>query len=104
MNHDDTVKLHQWYDSLRRMKHGSEIIGEIEARVRSTEDREIAKTLTSILASELRRREKYPEAEAMLLDLAARFPNDPAPLISLAEQKLYFEQAQVKPSAWQTER
>ena len=96
MNHDDIVKLHQWYDSLQRTKRDAEIIEEIELRIRSTQDQETVKYLTSILASELRRQEKYPEAETTLLGLAANFPDDPAPLISLAEQELYFEQNPAK--------
>jgi hypothetical protein len=91
-NPNDIAELHQWYEWLQRTEHDSKIIAKIQARICLARDNnDLAKMLRSFLATEYRRQKKYGAAEQALLELAAQFPDDPTPLISLAEQKLYFE-------------
>jgi tetratricopeptide (TPR) repeat protein len=89
----DTVSsLHRWYEQLQRTCADQEIVDKILKRIEAEKDRETARSLAFILASEFRREERYREADTILWDLSEQNPAEPYPLIELAEQKLYDEQ------------
>jgi tetratricopeptide (TPR) repeat protein len=92
---DNFVNLHKWYEELQRTCASQEIVDEITRRMNTESNEEDVRSLAFFLANEFRRQERYAEAENILLDLTERNPVEPYPLISLAEQKLYYEE---KPS------
>jgi hypothetical protein len=89
---DNFVNLHKWYERLQRTCADQEIVDEITRRMKAENDKEDARTLAFFLASEFCRQKRYVEAERILLNLSQRNPVEPFPLISLAEQKLYYEE------------
>lgn len=89
---DNVISLYQWYDQLQQTDSDEAILQKIGVRMQAESDSEDARSLAFILASELTRQERYREAENILLDLSAKDPLEPYPLIRLAEVKLYYEQ------------
>lgn len=89
---DNFVNLHKWYGQLQRTCADQEIVDEITRRMKAENDEEDVRSLAFILASEFRRQGQYGEAENILLDLTEQNPVEPYPLVSLAEQKLYYEE------------
>jgi tetratricopeptide (TPR) repeat protein len=89
---DNFVNLHKWYERLQRTCADQEIVDEIMRRMKTESDQETVRSLAFILASEFRQHGRYGEAENILLDLSEQNPNEPYPLIKLAEQKLYYEE------------
>lgn len=87
---DDPYSLHRWYDELRPTLADREIVDAIKRRMADSGEAS-RRFLALILASELRRQQRYRDAEAVLIDVSKQDPNEPYPLISLAEQKLYYE-------------
>jgi tetratricopeptide (TPR) repeat protein len=89
---DQFVRLHDWYEGLRKAHGDREIIEEIKHRMEAESDGEAARSLAFILATEFHHQKRYGEAENILLKLSEQNPVEPSPLISLAEQKLYYEE------------
>lgn len=87
---DDPYSLYRWYDELQRTLADREIVDAIARRMAESGDVS-RRFLALILAGELRRQQRYRDAEAILLEVSKQDPGEPYPLISLAEQKLYYE-------------
>jgi hypothetical protein len=90
---DTEIEIHRWYsDSLRNARYDVDARPAIEDRMRSEADPRRLDILRFCLRSEHQRHGDFAAAEALLLaDIAAR-PDEPMPLIFLAEQKLYYEE------------
>jgi uncharacterized protein DUF6968/uncharacterized protein DUF3658 len=84
--------LHRWYEQWRREGRDADIIPALEERIHHEVDAERVDALRFLLASEHRRRGNYAAAEAVQLADIAAHPDEPMPLIILAEQKLFYEE------------
>ena len=87
------VENYDWFRELERIKGvgNNELINAIEERI-GTESSEIKlRVLRLCLAGEYKWHSRYTEAEEIYCDLFERSPDEPFPLICLAEQKLYWE-------------
>jgi hypothetical protein len=73
-----------------------ELLDAIRQRIKEETDEENRRGLKFTLSTEYAIQERYPEAEVVLLGLHDENPDEPLPLISLAGQKLYYEE---KPEA-----
>ncbi len=94
---DRVSAVYFWYAALRR--RGGDIVGAVEKRIGKETDPDVLKHLRKVLADEHTLRGYYASAEALLLQLHAGNDNEVFPLITLAHQKLYWEN---KPEAAMT--
>lgn len=93
---DPVESIHRWYREWRRQTRDIDIVPALEERIRNETDAARLQHLRFLLASEHKERGDYAAAEAVsLADIAAN-PDELMPLISLAEQKLFYEE---KPEA-----
>ena len=89
---DPIEQLVRWYREWRRDARGIDIVPALEGRIRTEPDAARLQQLRFMLASEYQERGDYAAAEAVqLADIAAN-PDEPMPLISLAGQKLSYEE------------
>jgi hypothetical protein len=98
---DSVDAMYRWYAVVDRVLPGidrSEEFQErldridlIEARLRRERDAAARRELSLILEHQFKILGEYGVAEAILLELFHGEPEDPIPLVRLAEQKLYFE-------------
>jgi hypothetical protein len=84
-------EVYQWYEDVERTSVGLDVIHAIEERIDSEPDAAKRRELKFILAREFNQEEDYAACEVIYLGLFETKPEDPIPLIKLAEQKLYFE-------------
>ena len=84
-------EVYQWCEDLERTSVGLELIHALEERIDSELDGAKRRELKFILAQEYKHEDDYAASEAIYLQLFETKPDDPIPLIKLAEQKLYFE-------------
>jgi hypothetical protein len=94
-NQSKLVDIHRWVDETLRTDGQANIIRAIEDRMKGETDEAVLRVLNFRLAGEFKSRGRYSEAERIYLMLFDQWPSEPAPLISLAEQKLYFEEEAV---------
>jgi hypothetical protein len=88
---DPTHEVYRWYEDVERTSAGLELIHALEERIDGEPDAAKSRELKLILAQEYKQEENYAAGEAIYLQLFEAKPDDPVPLIKLAEQKLYFE-------------
>jgi tetratricopeptide (TPR) repeat protein len=88
---DPTNKVYRWYEDVEGTSAGLELVYALKERIDSEPDAANRRELNLILAQEYRQEEDYAACEAIYLQLFETKPDDPVPLIKLAEQKLYFE-------------
>jgi hypothetical protein len=82
---------HHWYLDLQRAKGiGSDVIAEVQQRIKEESDAEELRSLHLLLAAEYAYHGRLADAEIVLRKLSEQAPDDPYPLISLAEKKLYY--------------
>jgi tetratricopeptide (TPR) repeat protein len=89
---DPRHEIGRWSDNLRRTRGHRAVIKAIEERIRKNPDAPEVRDLYWILAGEHRFCGDYGASEAILLRMFDDDPNDPLPLVSLAGQKLYWEE------------
>jgi tetratricopeptide (TPR) repeat protein len=89
---DPRDEAHYWYNDLLKTHEHDEIIEAIEERIRNNPDAPEMRDLYRMLASEYKFCHDYEASEAIYLRMSDDDPNDPLPLISLAGQKLYWEE------------
>jgi tetratricopeptide (TPR) repeat protein len=89
---DPRDEVHYWYNDLLRTHEHDEIIEAIEERIHNNPDAPEVSDLYRMLASEHNFCGDYGASEAIYLRMFDEDPNDPMPLISLADQKLYWEE------------
>jgi tetratricopeptide (TPR) repeat protein len=88
---DPINEVYRWYGDVERTSVGIEAIHVLQERIDSEPDAAKRRELKFILAQEYKQEDDYAECEAIYLQLFETKPDDPVPLIKLAEQKLYFE-------------
>ena len=88
---DPRYEIGQWYRELVMSNRGRKITPMIEKRMEGESNRMVFEELRSLLAMEHSREGNYAAAEAIHLQEFEEDPDDPMPLISLAGQKLYYE-------------
>jgi hypothetical protein len=88
---DPIAEVYRWYEELERTSVGTDVIHAFEERIDGEPDAAKRRELKLILAQECRQEQDYSASEAMYLELFDAEPEDPTPLIKLAEQKFYFE-------------
>lgn len=88
---DPINEVYRWYNDVERTSVGIEAIHILEERIDSEPDGAKRRALRFILAQEYKQEEDYAACEVVYLQLFETKPDDPIPLIKLAEQKLYFE-------------
>jgi tetratricopeptide (TPR) repeat protein len=88
---DPINEVYLWYEDVERTSVGIEAIHVLQERIDSEPDAAKRRELKFILAQEHYQEEDYAACEAIFLQLFETKPDDPMPLIKLAEQKLYFE-------------
>jgi tetratricopeptide (TPR) repeat protein len=88
---DPINEVYGRYEDVERTSVGIEAIHALEERIDSEPDTAKRRELQFLLAQEYRHEEDYAACEAIYLQLFGTEPDDPIPLIKLAEQKLYFE-------------
>ena len=88
---DPTNEVYRWYEDVERTSVGIEAIHILRERIDSEPDALKRRELKLILAQEYKQEENYAACETIYLQLFETKPDDPVPLIKLAEQKLYFE-------------
>jgi tetratricopeptide (TPR) repeat protein len=88
---DPIAEVYRWYEELERTSVGTDVIHAVEERIESEPDAAKQRELKFILALEYTQEQDYAASEAIYLELFQAKPDDPLPLIKLAEQKLYFE-------------
>jgi tetratricopeptide (TPR) repeat protein len=81
----------RWVEDARRTGGDVNVARAIEARLESEPDQEVRSSLNFELAMAYKMTGRYREAERIYLMLFNQSPDEPMPLISLAGQKLYFE-------------
>jgi tetratricopeptide (TPR) repeat protein len=82
----------RWVEDARQAGGDRHVARAIEARLESEEDEEIRSSLNFELAGIYKMAGRYDEAERIYLMLFNQSPDEPMPLISLAGQKLYYEE------------
>lgn len=85
------VRIHKWYSALEREKRNEDLAPTICERFSRAVSEEERRTYTSVLVSEYERQGRYDEASEVLLKEAIDRPDDPFPLLRLAELRLYYE-------------
>jgi hypothetical protein len=88
---DPINEVYIWYEEVERTSVGIDAIHVLTERIDSEPDAAKRRELKLILAQEYKQEEDYAACEAIYLQLFETKPDDPVPLIKLAEQKLYFE-------------
>jgi|SRR5215470_7798311 len=88
---DPRHEIGQWYRELVMGNRRRKIAPIIEKRMEGESDWLVLSELRSLLAMEHSREGNYAAAEAIHLQEFEEDPDDPMPLISLAGQKLYYE-------------
>jgi hypothetical protein len=90
--HQDPIdEVHRWCEQLEKTSVGVDLIRAIEERMDGETHPAKQRELKFILAQEHLREDDCAASEVVYLQLFAAVPDDPMPLIKLAEQKLYFE-------------
>jgi hypothetical protein len=84
--------LRDWYEELRRTQLDAGIIESINLRLADEANPDTRRSLQFILVEECKRQERFQEAEAVLRKLSEEPSTEEYPLVSLAEQKLYYEE------------
>jgi len=85
-------KVLEWLLNLPpETKYSTSIIDAIEQRLKTETDPDSLRTLQFRLADEYAFYGQYANAESVYHELYRQIPNEPVPLIALAEQKLYDE-------------
>lgn len=92
LRRDPVCEIDRWYEQLRRNAPDIDIIAALEEQVRHESDARKLHALRFHLASEHKGRGNYAAAEVVYLADSAANPDEPLPLIWLAEQKLYFQE------------
>jgi hypothetical protein len=88
LRRDPVYEIHHWYETWRPDASGADIVAALEERIRNETDPRKLSALRFNLISEHRARGDHAAAEAVArADIAAN-PDEPLPLISLANQKL----------------
>jgi tetratricopeptide (TPR) repeat protein len=88
---DPVNEVYLWYEDVERTSVGIEAIHLLQKRIDSEPDAAKRRELKFMLAQEHKHEEDYAACEAIYLQLFETKPDDPIPLIKLAERKLYFE-------------
>ncbi len=88
---DPINEVYRWYEEVELTSVGIEAIRVLQERIDSEPDAAKRRQLKFFLAWEHQQEEDYAASEAIYLQLFETKPEDPVPLIKLAEQKLYFE-------------
>jgi hypothetical protein len=88
---DPANEVYRWFEEVERTSVGIEAIQILKERIDSEPDAAKRRELKVILAQEYNHEEDFAACEAIYLQLFETKPDDPIPLIKLAEQKLYFE-------------
>ena len=81
----------RWVEDARHAGGFPNVVRAVEARLQTETDAEIRHSLNFELAGAYNMTGRYDEAERIYLMLFDQSPDEPMPLISLAGQKLYFE-------------
>jgi hypothetical protein len=81
----------RWVEDARRAGGDLDVARAIEARLESEPDEEVLRHLNFELAMAYKMAGRYDEAERIYLMLFNLSPDEPMPLMCLAEQKLYLE-------------
>jgi tetratricopeptide (TPR) repeat protein len=89
---DPHYEIDRWHHDLVWNNKGRKITGMIEKRIEEESDPLLLRHLRLLLAMEHTSEGNYAAAEAIRLQEFEQDPDDPMPLISLAEQKLYYEE------------
>ena len=89
---DPHYEIDRWHHELVWRNKGRKITGMIEKRIEEESDPLLLRHLRLLLAMEHTSEGDYAAAEAIRLQEFEQDPDDPMPLISLAEQKLYDEE------------
>jgi tetratricopeptide (TPR) repeat protein len=89
---DPVNEVYRWYEDVERTSVGLELVQVIEERIDSELDGAKRRELKFILAQAYKQEEDYAASEAIYLQLFETKPDDPVPLIKLAEQKFCFEE------------
>ena len=88
---DPINEVYRWYEDAERKSVGLALIHVLKDRIDSEPDGAKRRELKFILAQEYKQEEDYAACEGIYVELFETKPDDPLPLIKLAEQKLYFE-------------
>jgi len=88
---DPVNEVYRWYEDVELTSVGVEAIRVLQERIDSELDAAKRRALKFILAHEYLQEDDYAACEAIYLQLFETKPDDPIPLIKLAEQKLCFE-------------
>jgi hypothetical protein len=88
---DPVNEVYRWYEEVELTSVGIEAIRVLQERIDSEPDAAKRRQLKFFLAWEHQQEDDYAACEAIYLQLFETKPDDPVPLIKLAEQKLYFE-------------
>src|SRR5262249_15843648 len=80
-----------WIEETRLAGGEANLVHAIEARLKNRPDEIARRVLNLALAGEYKEAERYRDAERIYLMLFAQSPDEPIPLILLAQQKLYRE-------------
>jgi tetratricopeptide (TPR) repeat protein len=88
---DPVNEVYLWYEEVERTSVGIEAIHVLQERIDSEPDAGKRRALKFILAHEYLQEDDYAACEAIYLQLFETKPDDPVPLIKLAEQKFCFE-------------
>ena len=84
--------LYDWIDEARHAGGFANVARAIEARLENESDDEVRRSLNFELAGAYKMAGRFDEAERIYMMLFNQSPDEPMPLISLAGQKLYFEE------------
>lgn len=87
------IEVQRWIDEVRRTGGKDGLAHALETRLANESDEAVRRTLNFALAGEYRSRERFSDSERIYLAMFSQSPDEPMPLISLAEQKLYYEEA-----------
>ena len=84
--------LYDWIDEARHAGGFANVARAVEARLENEPDNEVRRSLNFELAGAYKMAGRFDEAERIYMMLFNQSPDEPMPLISLAGQKLYFEE------------
>lgn len=89
---DPLDEVYLWLEERAQAIDGTELTGVIEERIRYEPDPVKRRELNLMLAKQFKDAKDCAAAEAVYVGLFEAEPDDPTPLIKLAEQKLYDEE------------
>jgi tetratricopeptide (TPR) repeat protein len=89
---DRIGEVYDWHEAQEETSSGLDLIRAVQERIEFECDRAKRRVLKRLLARDYVHNENFAEAKAIYLELFVGKPDNPGPLIDVAEVQLYYEE------------